>query len=216
MNHRIGGRKFGLPSDQRRALLKGLVRALLTYQTIKTTETRAKDVRSIAEKLITDARVDTLHARRQARRFLTMRPWCIICSRRSRRSSRTCPGGFTRTVKIGQRRGDAATIVQLSLVTDRDSACRSSRTRSGSRAARPVTDRHAHSEADRRVRRHGLSAATRRRGRANVPCSRCWRDAIQPIVAARAADASRGGPHRYRRSCAGSGGFVHDGERAAD
>ena len=59
MNHRIGGRKFGLPSDQRRALLKGLVRALFTYQTIKTTETRAKDVRSIAEKLITGARVDT-------------------------------------------------------------------------------------------------------------------------------------------------------------
>ena len=57
MYHRMGGRKFGLPSDQRRALLKGLVRALFTYQTIKTTETRAKDVRSIAEKLITDARV---------------------------------------------------------------------------------------------------------------------------------------------------------------
>ena len=55
MYHRMGGRKFGLPSDQRRALLKSLVRALLTHQTIRTTETRAKDVRSIAEKLITDA-----------------------------------------------------------------------------------------------------------------------------------------------------------------
>ena len=71
MNYRIGGRKFGLPSDQRRALLKSLVRALFVYQTIQTTETRAKDVRSIAEKLITGARVDTLHARRLARAYLS-------------------------------------------------------------------------------------------------------------------------------------------------
>ena len=44
MRHRIGGRQFGLPSDQRRALLKGLVRSLLIFQKIKTTETRAKIV----------------------------------------------------------------------------------------------------------------------------------------------------------------------------
>ena len=45
MNHRMGGRKFSLPSDQRQALLKSLVRALFVYQTIQTTETRAKDVK---------------------------------------------------------------------------------------------------------------------------------------------------------------------------
>ena len=120
MNHRIGGRKFGLPSDQRRALLKGLVRALLTYQTIKTTETRAKDVRSIAEKLITDARVDTLHARRQARRFLTDETLVHHLFTEIAPEFKNTPGGFTRAVKIGQRRGDAATVVQLSLVTERE------------------------------------------------------------------------------------------------
>jgi large subunit ribosomal protein L17 len=120
MNHRIGGRKFGLPSDQRRALLKGLVRSLLTYQTIKTTETRAKDVRSIAEKLITDAREDTLHARRQARRFLTDETLVHHLFTEIAPEFKNTPGGFTRAVKIGQRRGDAATIVQLSLVTDRE------------------------------------------------------------------------------------------------
>jgi len=120
MNHRIGGRKFGLPSDQRRALLKSLVRALLTYQTIKTTETRAKDVRSIAEKLITNARVDTLHARRQARRFLTDETLVHHLFTQIAPEFKTGPGGYTRAVKIGQRRGDAATIVQLSLVTDRE------------------------------------------------------------------------------------------------
>ena len=120
MYHRMGGRKFGLPSDQRRALLKSLVRALLVNQTIKTTETRAKDVRSIAEKLITSARVDTIHARRQARRFLGDETLVHHLFTQIAPEFKTGPGGYTRTVKIGQRRGDAATIVQLSLITDRE------------------------------------------------------------------------------------------------
>lgn len=120
MNHRIGGRKFGLPSDQRQALLKSLVRALLTYQTIKTTETRAKDVRSIAEKLITDARQDTLHARRQARRFLSDETLVRHLFTQIAPEFKDVPGGYTRAVKIGQRRGDAAPIVQLSLTTDKE------------------------------------------------------------------------------------------------
>ena len=119
MNHRIGGRKFGLPSDQRQALLKSLVRALFTYQTIKTTETRAKDVRSIAEKLITGARVDTVHARRQARRFLGDETLVHHLFTQIAPEFKT-GSGYTRTVKIGQRRGDAAPIVQLSLSSERE------------------------------------------------------------------------------------------------
>lgn len=120
MYHRMGGRKFGLPSDQRRALLKSLVRALLTHQTIKTTETRAKDVRSIAEKLIADARHDTLHARRVARRYLNDETLVHHLFTQVAPEFRSTPGGFTRMVKIGTRRGDAAPIVQLSLTTDRE------------------------------------------------------------------------------------------------
>jgi len=119
MYHRIGGRKLGLPSDQRQALLKGLVRALLTYQTIKTTETRAKEVRSLAEGLITAARVDTLHARRQARRYLADETLVHHLFTNIAPEFKNIPGGYTRAVKIGQRRGDAATIVQLSLTTDK-------------------------------------------------------------------------------------------------
>lgn len=119
MNHRIGGRKFGLPSDQRRALLKSLVRALFIYQTIQTTETRAKDVRSIAEKLITGARVDTVHARRQARRYLADETLVHHLFTQIAPEFKT-GSGYTRSVKIGQRRGDAATIVQLSLISERE------------------------------------------------------------------------------------------------
>jgi large subunit ribosomal protein L17 len=120
MYHRMAGRKFGVPSDQRRALLKSLVRALFTYQKIQTTDTRAKDVRSIAEKLIADARQDSLHARRQARRYLNDETLVHHLFTQIAPEFRNSPGGFTRIVKIGQRRGDAATIVQLSLVTERE------------------------------------------------------------------------------------------------
>src|SRR5688500_5813694 len=70
MRHRVQGRKLGLPSDQRIALLKNQVRQLLEHGYIVTTETRAKEVRRIAEKMITLGRTDTLHARRMARRVV--------------------------------------------------------------------------------------------------------------------------------------------------
>ncbi len=120
MYHRKAHRKLGLPSDQRRSLLKGLVRALFTYQTIKTTETRAKEVKGIAEKIITDARQDTVHARRQARKYLSDETLVHHLFTEIAPEFKNTPGGYTRTVKIGQRRGDAAPIVQLALATDRD------------------------------------------------------------------------------------------------
>lgn len=78
MRHRRSGRKFGLPSDQRRALLKSLTRNMILADRIVTTETRAKDVRPIVEKLVTmarkggaDAPVEMrLHTRRMVRRYI--------------------------------------------------------------------------------------------------------------------------------------------------
>ena len=79
MRHRVQGRKLGLPSDQRMALLKGLVKQLFAHTEIITTETRAKEVRRIAEKLITLAREDTLSNRRLSRTYLaTETPVMIV------------------------------------------------------------------------------------------------------------------------------------------
>jgi len=118
MRHRVAGRKFGLPSDQRRALLKGLLRALLKHGEIETTEPRAKDVRSIVEKVVTTAKANDLHARRQARRWLNDEDlvkvlFDTIAPRYAER-----PGGYTRITKIGFRRGDAAPMVKLELIAD--------------------------------------------------------------------------------------------------
>lgn len=135
MRHRVAGRKFGLPSDQRKALLKSLVRALIKYGAIQTTETRAKDVRSIAEKIIADARVDSVHNRRMARRWLAevgpdrnVRKKDQDLTKHDQMVShlfeqvapkfKSKSGGFTRMTKIGFRRGDAAPMVKLELAED--------------------------------------------------------------------------------------------------
>jgi len=118
MRHRVAGRKFDLPTDQRLALLKSLLRALLLNEKIETTETRAKEVRSIAEKVITNAKGNDLHARRLARKSLNdedlvKRLFDVIVPKFATR-----PGGYTRMTKIGFRRGDAAPMVKLELAED--------------------------------------------------------------------------------------------------
>lgn len=134
MRHRVGGRKLGLPSDQRRALLKGLVRSLFENDRIVTTETRAKDVKPIAEKLITTAKRGDMNARRLVRRFIDSNIEEFGVNTETRKVARNPhyvvprlfeviapryrnrPGGYTRITKLGPRRGDAAPMVVLELV----------------------------------------------------------------------------------------------------
>ncbi|MGQ9456608.1 MAG: 50S ribosomal protein L17 [Armatimonadota bacterium] len=142
MRHRIAGRKLDLPTDQRMALLKGIVRSLIMYEHVQTTEPRAKEARAIAEKLIALAKNDSLHARRQARKFLTPpRISRSVLSLRGKeqagaRKERAAQdpvkrlfeviapkfadktSGFVRITKIGFRRGDAAPIVKMELAYD--------------------------------------------------------------------------------------------------
>ena len=73
MRHRVSGSKLNLPGDQRLALLHGLARSLIMYGAIETTEPRAKAARIVAEKLITTAKQNTVHARREARKILPAR-----------------------------------------------------------------------------------------------------------------------------------------------
>lgn len=138
MRHRVSGRKFGLPSDQRRALLKGLVRALFINDKITTTETRAKDVKPIAEKLITLAKRNDIHARRLVRRYIDSNIPEFGINAETRKVARnpdyviprlfgeiaprytSRPGGYCRIIKIGRRRGDAAPMAVLELVEGGD------------------------------------------------------------------------------------------------
>ena len=116
MRHRVDGRRFDRPTDQRLALFRGLVTDLLRYEQIKTTEAKAKEVRSFAEKMITLGKKGSLAARRQVLGFVydTDVAKKVFDDLGPRYSTR--PGGYTRIVKLGPRVGDGAPAVILELV----------------------------------------------------------------------------------------------------
>ncbi|HAI21853.1 MAG TPA: 50S ribosomal protein L17 [Clostridiales bacterium UBA8153] len=112
----MGYAKLGRPTSHRLAMLRGLVTALLANESIVTTAVRAKETRSLAEQMITLGKRESLHARRQALAFITdedvvKKLFDTIGPRYAHRS-----GGYTRMVKLGNRRGDAAPIVRLELI----------------------------------------------------------------------------------------------------
>src|SRR5688572_1522833 len=74
MRHKVGHRKLNKPTDQRLALLRNQVQALFLHERLVTTEARAKEVRSLAEKLITKAKVDNLSNRRYVERYIQKSP----------------------------------------------------------------------------------------------------------------------------------------------
>ena len=111
-----GYRKLGRPTDQRKAMLRNLVKRFLKHCKIETTETRAKETRSLAEKMITLAKRGDLHARRQVLAFVTEEEvvknlFDNIAPKYAERN-----GGYTRMYKVGPRRGDGAEVVILELV----------------------------------------------------------------------------------------------------
>ncbi len=117
MAHRIDGRKLGRKHGPRMSLYRNLIVAILRYEQVKTTEARAKEVRGQVERVITLAKDGSLASRRRIVSELPNEPLVIdklyreIVPKYGDRSS-----GFTRIVRIGQRAGDAAPIVQIELV----------------------------------------------------------------------------------------------------
>jgi large subunit ribosomal protein L17 len=123
MRHRIGGRQFGLASDARIALLKGLLRSMIIYKKIETTEARAKEIQPMVEKLVTRAKDDSVHSRRIARAAIggksasdediIMELFTQIAP-----AFKDRPGGYTRMAHKSVRRGDGAPVVVLEFVND--------------------------------------------------------------------------------------------------
>ena len=116
MRHRVSGKKLRRNTAHRRALLRNLVTSLLDKERVSTTVAKAKAARPLAEKMITLAKRDTLHARRQALRFIFKKEVVhkLFEELGPRFSER--PGGYTRIVKIGPRSGDGAEMAMFELV----------------------------------------------------------------------------------------------------
>jgi large subunit ribosomal protein L17 len=116
MRHRIAGRKLGRRSGHRRALYRNLVTELLKHEKIVTTEAKAKEVRSLAEKIITLGKKSGLHSYRQTLSYVldkkvTEKVFADLAKRYDER-----PGGYTRIIKLEPRLGDGAPMAKLELV----------------------------------------------------------------------------------------------------
>ena len=109
-------RKLGRPSDQRRAMLRAMTTYLLENGQIKTTYARAKEVAPIAEKMITLAKKNNLAAYRQALSYLTKEDVANKLFHEIGPKYADRNGGYTRVLKMGPRRGDAAELAIIQLV----------------------------------------------------------------------------------------------------
>lgn len=116
MNHKNGFNPLSRTASHRRAMSRNMVTSLFRYERITTTKAKALEVRKAAEKLITRSKIDSVHNRRQAARFIAdevilAKLFTDIGPRMKERN-----GGYTRILKLGFRQGDAADLVILELV----------------------------------------------------------------------------------------------------
>src|ERR1700757_762786 len=116
MRHKVAGNRLKRDIGARKALLKGLVTSVIEHERVVTTVPKAKAVRPLVEKMITLAKRDTLHTRRQAAAFLetpaaVQKLFDKLGTRFGQRS-----GGYTRVVRLGFRKGDGAEQAMLELV----------------------------------------------------------------------------------------------------
>ena len=116
MNHKNGFNPLSRTTAHRRAMSRNMVTSLFIYERITTTKSKALEVRKSAEKLITRAKEDTVHNRREVAKFIAdekilNKLFTEISPRMKDRN-----GGYTRVLKLGYRQGDAADVVILELV----------------------------------------------------------------------------------------------------
>jgi large subunit ribosomal protein L17 len=123
MRHGVAGRKLGVTSSHRQAMFRNMAAALIKHEQITTTLPKAKELRPVAEKLITLGKRGGLHARRQA--YAQLRDDVIVSKLFGALAERyrARAGGYTRVLKAGVRYGDAASMAVIELV-DRDPAAK--------------------------------------------------------------------------------------------
>jgi len=116
MRHRVAGRKLGRTSAHRQAMMRNMSASLIDKERITTTLAKAKELRRFAERLVTLAKRETLHSRRRVLRHipdskLVAKLFDTLSARYAQR-----PGGYTRIIKLGPRRGDCAEMAVIELV----------------------------------------------------------------------------------------------------
>ena len=121
MRHRKAGRQLRRTSEQKLALMRSLASSLIEHEAIETTEAKAKELRPFVERLITKAKTGTLHARRLATRHVQKRAVADKLFQELGPRYATRPGGDTRILKTGHRKGDGAEMARIELIADQQS-----------------------------------------------------------------------------------------------
>jgi large subunit ribosomal protein L17 len=116
MRHRVFGRKLGRNVKSRKALFKNLINALIEHQEIQTTEAKAKAIKGLVDKFVSRAKKKDLHSRRLVFSFLQNRKMVNKLFEEIAPRYRQRPSGFTRIIKLGRRKGDAAMMVKMEFV----------------------------------------------------------------------------------------------------
>ena len=111
-----GTRKLGRPTAHRLMMLRNLVTSLLENGRISTTEAKAKEIRAMADKMITLGKANTLHTKRQALSYITKKDVVFKLFDEIAPKYADRDGGYTRVIKAGPRRGDAAPMAIIELV----------------------------------------------------------------------------------------------------
>ena len=118
MKHQIKGRKLGRCTAHRKAMLRNMVTSLLDYERIETTDARAKELRGVAERMITLGKRGTLHARRMALAMIQQESVVSKVFNKLAQRYRDREGGYTRVIKLGNRRGDNSPISIIELIKE--------------------------------------------------------------------------------------------------
>lgn len=116
MRHAKSGRKLGRTSSHREAMFRNMVTSLFEHERIVTTEHKAKELRPIAEKMITLAKRGDLHARRQALSYIRSKSVVAKLFEQIKDQYADRNGGYTRIIRTGNRLGDAAPMAIIELV----------------------------------------------------------------------------------------------------
>src|SRR5437867_2336435 len=135
MRHLKSGRKLNRTSAHRKALFRNLVTSLIEHEQVRTTDAKAKELRRVADRMITLAKRGSLHARRRAAAYIRTRRVVSKLFGEVAARFRERPGGYTRIVKLGHRHGDAAPMSIIEL-TDRGDAAKAEADRKRERRVR--------------------------------------------------------------------------------
>jgi len=118
MRHGKSGKKLGRTSSHRLAMMRNMVTSFLKYEKIKTTDVKAKELKKVAEKMVTLGKRGDLHARRQVAAFVRDKEVVAKLFDELSVRYRDCQGGYTRIVKMGHRVGDSAPMSIVEFISE--------------------------------------------------------------------------------------------------